>query len=243
MDIHLEPNEFASVLILGLFTVGFLFYFFLSLSGSIHKQFAAKYGEEKTFVYWFLFQKIAGFIFLGLIPGIVAILVLKTNLAYYGVSMENINESLLWILGFTVLIILMNMYAAKKPDSLKMYPQIRLKEWTMNTAILSSLGWILYLVGYEFMFRGLLLFTFIPVMGVWPAILLNVTFYVLVHVPKGLKESIGSIPLGIILCILTIKTGTIWIALFVHISLALSNQFFSLKYHPEINFVKNRLSK
>jgi len=239
MDLHLKPNELAPVLILGLFTIGFLFYFFLSHSKSLHRRFVIKYGENDTLVYWILFQKIAGFIFLGLIPGIVAIMMLKTNLADYGVSLKNISESLLWILGFGLVIFFMNMFAAKNPESLKMYPQIRLKEWTLNTAILSSLGWILYLVGYEFMFRGLLLFTFVPIIGVWPAIILNVTFYVLVHVPKGLKESIGSIPLGIILCILTLKTGTIWIALFVHIALALTNQFFSLKYHPEINLVTN----
>ena len=240
MDFNWKPNELASVLILGLFIVGFLFYFFVSHSKSVHGRFLAKYGEDKTLVYWIIFQKVAGFLFLGLIPAIVVTMVLGTRLADYGVSFQNMLESLFWILGFTIVIILMNLFAAKKTDSLKMYPQIRLKEWTWNTAILSSTGWILYLVGYEFMFRGLFLFTFVPIIGIWPAIVLNVTFYVLVHVPKGLKESIGSIPLGVILCILTLKTGTIWIALFVHIGLALSNQFFSLKYHPEINLVKMR---
>jgi membrane protease YdiL (CAAX protease family) len=240
MELRLEKEHGEIVLILFLLTAGFVIYHFSSHSDRIRKAFIRKLGEAKTLIYWIFFQKIIGFVFLGLIPGIVIITATGRNLTDYGLSLTNVRTSLYWILGLSVFIVLMNAYAARKPDSLKMYPQIRIPEWTLKTVFISSVGWIIYLLGYEFLFRGLLLFPFVETMGTWPAIALNISLYVLVHVPKGLKESVGSIPLGLVLCILTLETGTIWIAFFTHIALALSNQFFSLKYHPDIHYVRSK---
>jgi len=243
MDINWEQTFLSPVLILSLFTTGFMVYYFLSLSTKIREIFIKKIGEEETSIWWVIFQKIGGFVFLGIIPAIVTMIVLDTSLKDYGVKFVNFDKSIYWILGLTIVIIFMNYFAARKPESLKMYPQIRIRKWTAGTLALSSSGWFLYLLGYEFMFRGLLLFGLIPVIGVWPAIALNIAFYVFAHIPKGLKESIGSIPLGLILCIITIKTGTIWVAFFAHVALALSNQFFSIKYHPDMKFVTRKEKK
>ena len=76
------------------------------------------------------------------------------------------------------------------------------------------------------------LFVSVAYLGVWPAIILNVAIYALVHVPKGIKEAVGAIPLGILLCIITLQTGSIIVALAVHIIMALGNEWFSLKAHP-----------
>ena len=58
--------------------------------------------------------------------------------------------------------------------------------------------------------------------------MVNTIIYSLAHVPKGNREALAAIPFGIILCYLTIKTETIWIAVFVHLALALSNDYFAL---------------
>jgi membrane protease YdiL (CAAX protease family) len=73
--------------------------------------------------------------------------------------------------------------------------------------------------------------------GVWPAIAINVALYSSTHIPKGLDETIGAIPLGIVLSLLTLLTGTIWIAFFVHLTLALTNSFTALKFNPEMKSV------
>ncbi|MBK7407617.1 MAG: hypothetical protein IPJ40_05760 [Saprospirales bacterium] len=41
-----------------------------------------------------------------------------------------------------------------------MYPQIRVAEWTFSLVLWSSLTWVLYLVGYETLFRGILFFLY-----------------------------------------------------------------------------------
>ena len=57
---------------------------------------------------------------------------------------------------------------------------------------------------------------------------------------KGLDETIGAIPLGLVLCILTLASGTIWIALFVHVAMAWTNCFTALKFHPDIHYQPKR---
>jgi uncharacterized protein len=44
------------------------------------------------------------------------------------------------------------------------------------------------------------------------------------------------LPLGIVLGIVTVQTGNIWVAFVVHVVLALSNEWFSLKAHPEMKY-------
>ncbi|MFN8134788.1 MAG: CPBP family intramembrane glutamic endopeptidase [Bacteroidales bacterium] len=74
-------------------------------------------------------------------------------------------------------------------------------------------------------------------MDLWPAIALNTAIYMLVHIPKGIKETLGAIPLGVLLCYLTVQTGSIWIAVMVHIVMALSNEWKAAARAPGM-FVK-----
>ncbi|MBK8558078.1 MAG: CPBP family intramembrane metalloprotease [Lewinellaceae bacterium] len=75
-------------------------------------------------------------------------------------------------------------------------------------------------------------------MGVWPAIAINTSLYAITHVPKGETEGIGAIPLGVLFCLITLESGTIWVAVLVHWVMSLSNEWLSLKHHPEIGLVK-----
>lgn len=105
---------------------------------------------------------------------------------------------------------------------------------------INALGWAIYLFGYEFLFRGVLLFPLVDSIGVWPAIAVNIALYSATHIPKGLDETIGAIPLGLVLCLLTLASGTIWIAFLVHVAMAWTNSFTALKFHPEINYIKTK---
>ncbi|GAI37228.1 unnamed protein product, partial [marine sediment metagenome] len=78
----------------------------------------------------------------------------------------------------------------------------------------------------------------VHVIGVWPAIAVNTSIYACTHIPKGFKEAIGAIPFGIILCIITLITGNIWVAFFIHVLLALSNDYFALYHNPEMKIIR-----
>ena len=149
-------------------------------------------------------------------------------------------ETALIILGMGVAIVIINLLRAGKPANLVTYPQIKAAKWDLNLLLLSSFGWVVYLLGYELMFRGFLLYGCIETMGIWPAIAINASIYSFAHFFKGIGETIGAIPFGIIICVLTLYTGNFMLAFVVHCFLALSNQTVAMFAHPDIQYVKKR---
>jgi len=241
MEYTLEwsPNDTDFFITILLVAAGFMAYFFMSKSTNLKNWFITRFGEEKTKVKWVIFERLLGVLFFGIFPLLSVSLIFNDGIQNYGISSSHLILSMYWILGLSPLLIIMNYFNCKKEDNLAMYPQIRKSEWNSKLVVLSAVSWIAYLLAYEFMFRGYLLFVSVKYLGVWPAIALNIAIYALVHVPKGIKEAVGALPLGIVLGIITIKTGNIWVAFVVHVVLALSNEWFSLKAHPEMKFVKN----
>ena len=71
--------------------------------------------------------------------------------------------------------------------------------------------------------------------SLWPAIALNCILYALAHFYKGPGEILGAIPVGILLCYLTLHTGNIWSAVIIHSTMALSNEWFSIRSHPNMH--------
>ena len=178
---------------------------------------------------------------MGILPTFLILIVLpELTLADLGFTLiyETSLFSLLWILGLSILIIPLVYFSAQKPKNLVNYPQIRAKVWSKKMLFINALGWFLYIFGYEFLFRGVLLIPLIEPLGMWPAIAINIALYSATHIPKGLDETIGAIPLGFVLCLLTISSGTIWIAFIVHVVMAWTNTFTALKFHPDMQLQK-----
>jgi membrane protease YdiL (CAAX protease family) len=186
-----------------------------------------------------IFQRLTGVFVFGFISIVIIIFFFHSRLTLFGTSVPGI-KTYFWLLPLSLIIIPLNYYNSKNPENLSKYPQIRLTEWSVELIILSALSWIAYLFAYEFMFRGFFLFSSVALLGIWPAIIINTAIYSLVHIPKGRKETLGAIPFGIIISYLTIKTGTFWFAFFAHVILALSNEWFSIAFHPEIHVKKSK---
>jgi membrane protease YdiL (CAAX protease family) len=211
-------------------TIGYAIYMHLASSEIIKKIFSPQPDDNTIPV---LYTRFNGMIIFGLIPFLV--IYQSTDIPFSLLGFSGFTrESLLWITVFLVVIVPVNFLNSKSAENLKMYPQIRKKEWSKGLMLLSALSWVLYLFAYEFLFRGVLLFSSLELLGYWPAILLNAGIYSLAHYPKGPKETYGAIPWGIVMSVLSIKTGSIWIAFFGHVILALSNEWYSLWFHETI---------
>lgn len=81
---------------------------------------------------------------------------------------------------------------------------------------------LLFLASYEWFFRGLLLYSCWYSLGLLPAIAINLGLYALIHCINGKKEIIGSLPFGLLLCIITVWCQSIWPAVFLHLVLSFS---------------------
>jgi membrane protease YdiL (CAAX protease family) len=230
-------SDFKICLPILLTLVFFSIYWFTSKSKKIRERFYNKYDHDQASLKHIFFTKYFGFFSMGVFPTIICLFYLPDlTLADLGLTLiyETSLFSLLWILGLSILIVPLVYFSAKNPKNLLNYPQIRAKVWTKKMIFINALGWFLYLFGYEFLFRGVLLIPLIEPLGMWPAITINIALYSATHIPKGLDETIGAIPLGFVLSLLTISSGTIWIAFIVHVVMVWTNTFTALKFHPDM---------
>jgi len=91
-------------------------------------------------------------------------------------------------------------------------------------------------LGYEFAIRGMLFFACLYAFGLWPAIIINSVIYSLIHIFKGYKEAFGAFFLGILFCIITYYTNSIWIAFVIHVLMAVINDIKAVKASKNMEF-------
>lgn len=186
----------------------------------------------------FLFHKIAGFIILGLIPGIIVFAVFPQNTALFGLSL-GYNKEYWYLLGLPLLIVFFNYFLANNPAIFNRYPEMRFSEWTKTKLAVSVFGWTFYLLGYEFLFRWLLFFSVYRSFGLIVSFAVNVIIYSAVHISKGKSEMLAAVPFGILLCYMSLLTESFILPFVIHLSLALSTDFFSIHHNPEMKLVQS----
>ncbi len=79
---------------------------------------------------------------------------------------------------------------------------------------------ITFLFFYEFYFRGVLLYSSLLYTNLLGAILINLILYTLIHSFNSRKEIIGCLPFGIVLCLFSYYTNSIWPAFLIHTTLS-----------------------
>ena len=226
-----QASDWTMILSLASVTISFIIYHFLVNSSG----FAARWKGEAGAVNRIIAQRLTGLILMGIIPLAIALVVTGKPLSYFGFGFQHGSKVLLWSLAAAVLIIPLSYLNAKKASNLAMYPQIRKRDWSYRLLLWSNLTWVLYLLGYETLFRGILFFPLLDQFGLVPALVVNVAIYSLAHIPKGITETIGAIPFGIVVCLAANATGVIWFPILVHSIMALSSEWFSLHFHPEMH--------
>lgn len=140
------------------------------------------------------------------------------------------------IIFFSLLAILVNYKFAGNPENTRMYPQVRSRTWGISLVLTNVASWSIYIFFYELLFIGYFFFISIENYGAIAATLINVIVYAAAHLLKGRKESLLSVPFGLLLCLITWYTMNFWSAAAIHLTLALSNDFFAFRANPYFNF-------
>ena len=95
------------------------------------------------------------------------------------------------------------------------------------------LSTICYMVLYEVLIRGVLLNSLTDHLSVILAIAANTGIYAAMHLFKSVRESLLCLPTGVLLCWMTIATGSVWPAACFHLLVALSFELiYSQKLKP-----------
>lgn len=169
-------------------------------------------GEPDTL----MVRLLAGIFFLG-IGG--SVLFAKRNIDSRIIDLSlNDYDLLVWIL-MAIAIIVGTLTAFKKSTSTDNFNHSLPSSLPLTFLLLRTL----FLIVYEFFFRCAVLFIMIEDFGVVAAVIVNLVLYVAVHW-FGKKERYGSVLMGIILCSVSIFYNSIWPAIIIHLSLALSHE-------------------
>ena len=147
------------------------------------------------------------------------------------------------MLGASLIIVPGCFATAHKSANFDVYPEMRAPEWGLGAIAANSISSAIFMFAYEFLFRGFLLFSCLAAMTPALAIGINVLLYVLAHVAKGPREALGSIPLGVVLCLATIDTGTIWAAFLIHSVMSQLNDYLAVRANPEMRFAFKGLAR
>ncbi len=216
-----------------------LVYYIFTHSARIRKWLYRHHGEIRGQIMGVLLSRLTGAFLFGGIP-VVYLLFKGEGLPWAAGGDGIVSRALLLWLPTAIMIIALSFFISSGKSHLEQNPQIRAGNWDTGLLAVSALGWVVYLMGYEMLFRGFLLFACYNSFGYWPAILINILIYALAHIPKGRVELLGSMPVGFIFGIVTLWQGYFWYALLTHITMALSTEWFSLHYSPEMKFLSSK---
>ena len=152
--------------------------------------------------------------------------------SYALVASDHTLSTLTFSAFFSALVVVVNLWAGKQIENTKVNPQIRKPTWTVSLFVLNGISWIVYLIAYEFLFRGYIFNSLLQLTSVGNAFIVSITLYALAHLFKGEKEFILSVPFGFILCYITLLTENVWAAVIIHSILAISNDIFAFRANP-----------
>ena len=189
----------------------------------------------------FLRRKTGGFLLMGCLPLLISMAVFRIGPVQSGITMGSSLELWPWLLGVAALLVLLNSFNSKSDRLRSFYPEMRMNDWNLTAIFIASTGWIVYLTGYEFLFRGLLLFSCYDAFGLWPSIVINLAIYFAQHLTRSMKEAAATIPFGALLCYLTLESNSILPAVFLHSLQAISCEMFCVYRNPEMKFQLSKI--
>lgn len=222
---------------------GYYFYYYPAHSENLHARVIKTGDDARSVIKWIFYGKVWGFFTMAVVPFVTYFILFGRQMPGFGLTSMALLKFWPWLLLTFILPVIINYFLARKPETLEQYPQMRISDWTNGRFAINILGWVLYLFAYEYLFRGVLLFSLYEDFGFWTAVAVNISLYSLAHFPKGSSETLGAIPFGLILCLATLLTGTILFAVILHISLALSTEYFAIKFNPEMHFNRKGVSR
>ncbi|MCB1499612.1 MAG: CPBP family intramembrane metalloprotease [Bauldia sp.] len=183
-----------------------------------------------------LAKRALGVVILGGGAALAAWLFLPFSPAQLGVVVPVPPTTWAWVAAASVVIVIGCLLTAHKPENFDVYPEMRVPLWGVGPVAANFVSCLLYMLAYEFLFRGFLFFACLAIMPAWLAIAVNAALYALAHVPKGRREALGSIPLGVVVCLASIETGAIWAAFLIHVIMSQLNDYLAVRGNPAMRF-------
>jgi len=193
-------------------------YRYLSMNDNFLAYFPQLENSTRGIVASYQLQFIGFFILLFIFPILHVKYILKKPLGSYGLQLGDIKFGLRFL--FITIIFVVVPFAIAGAYDINVQNEYPLsKELLTNNNYIFSYElsyFIFYYIAWEFYFRGYLLFGLKDKFGAFNAILIQTISSCLVHIDKPFYEIVGSIPFGIFIGIIALRTKSIWYVFLVH---------------------------
>jgi membrane protease YdiL (CAAX protease family) len=163
-------------------------------------------------------------LFYVVIPAFVLKFVLKKQLSDFGLKLS-IENGFLKLLFRCVAVMLPLVYLMSlTPGFAAKYPFLKIyngSPYLSSTLLVWELVYFIQFFGLEFFFRGFLLHSLKPSLGIYSIFVMMVP-YCMIHWGKPMPETFAAIFAGIFLGWLSYRNGNIWMGLVLHCTVAFS---------------------
>lgn len=182
------------------------------------------YRELLSYVWW-SFWNVALFL---LIPIFIIKTIFKEPVSYYGWQIGDTFKHLgLYLFIVCFFIIFIWIYTRFDSSFLYYYPFYKKAGRSLFDFLAWEFLYILQFVALEFFFRGFLLQGLKRVVGSL-SIAIMLLPYMMIHLPKMWTEALASIPFGLMLGFLALKSKSIWGGVAIHLSVAITLDVLSI---------------
>jgi membrane protease YdiL (CAAX protease family) len=169
---------------------------------------------------------LSALLFLGLLPAAIVKWVFRERLRDYGFGFGTPGRTIGTFVIFAPLFFLGGMFASTDAAILEKFPINPLAGNSPSSFALHATAYFAYYLGWEFYFRGFLLFGLRDTLGDANAVLIQVMASSLLHIGSPASETFGAIPGGILWGILTLRNRSFLSALGQHYVLGISLDWF-----------------
>ncbi len=208
--------------------IGFLLYYYLTnrrLTLRLLEKIIPRYISFESFK--FIFGKVTGLVLFGLIPFILLKYILRLPHRDMGLTLPDTSEYIYLLVLLLIIAIILPFLLSRNRTNRLFSPELKVRVWKLRHFILAASGWLIYLLGYEFIFRGILWSICYNAYGFGIALGINIFLYSAVHIPKGKLVTLGAIPVGALFCFMTYISGSFLPAFIIHSAMAISGELFS----------------
>jgi len=171
--------------------------------------------DKNVYLYEYIYWFAGDFLTLFILPLFLIKYLLKGKFRGYGLQIGDYKTGLKYSFILLVIMIPIVWFASTTGDFIETYPQLNDVKNSWNIFLIFELGILLYMVAWEFIWRGFMLFGLEEKFGYYTVLIQMIPFLIL-HNGKPVAETFGAIAAGIALGVLALKTRSVLYCIITH---------------------------
>ncbi len=169
------------------------------------------------YLYWF----IGDFFTFFILSLLIIKFGLKEKLSDFGFKIGDYKIGLSIALFFIFVMVIIIWFVSATPSFAEKYPHLSSAKTNWNTFLIFESGMLIYMIAWEFIWRGFMLFGLEKKFGYY-SVLIQMIPFVILHNGKPFLETFGAIFGGIALGILALRTRSFYYCVITHIGVMYS---------------------